>query len=164
MPVGSPLIQGMNLGHGECPATAGHRAKGRATSRLHHGEDPAPPWDDHDKSRGTSGEEGADLALGPSVGHTDLSKWKPPAVNTAMEAGHQLGMEQHPPPQTPLPFLYSSLGQTPLCSSSDTEPVLRNGFPPLPLFLLSHSSPPVTSPSSSHSHLKPGDPPCTNGL
>lgn len=79
MPVGSPLIQAMILGHGECPAVAGHRAEGRATSHLHQGEEPAPPWDDHDKSLGEiwSGEEGADLALGPSVGHTDLSKWNP---------------------------------------------------------------------------------------
>lgn len=78
MAVGSPLIQGMILGHGECLAVAGHRAEGRATSHLHHREDPAPPYGDHDKSLGEiwGGEEGADLALGPSIGHADLTPSK----------------------------------------------------------------------------------------
>lgn len=112
MSVGSPLSWGTFPGHGERPAVAGHGAACRATSHLHHGGDPAPPRGDRNKSlgeiwEGGGGKEGGDLALRPSVGHTDLPKWKPLAIITTMEAGHQPGVDhRHTPKPTFAHFLF----------------------------------------------------------
>lgn len=94
MPVGSPLSWGTFLGRGERPAMVGHRAM----SHLHHREIVVKAWG---KSGNVGGKGEADLVLGPSVGHTDLAKWKYPAIVTAMGAGHQPGSGPPPHPTTP---------------------------------------------------------------
>lgn len=86
----------LGMGNVEPWRGTGLRVGPRPTSTTgetqpHHGE----IWE------GGGGKEGADLALGPSVGHTDLSKWKPLAIITTMEAGHQPGVDhRHTPKPT----------------------------------------------------------------